>query len=246
MKNALKTVFGSLVISCLFFACSSPARYIDIPSNKFIRQLSSNETYTIVLHDMDVEGSKFKHQYQVIHQNDSIIKDSVTAWHEVSESYFFKNEDNLGMALVTKQEDGTLNKIPAPAGFDNYVGNEKYGEWKQESNGSSFWSFYGRYMFISHLFGYNRYPVFYNSHRGYMGSYRGRQPYYGSSTSSRSYGTKSSMMQSKNPSFFSRKASNTGWAKSSSSYRASKISGSGTSKYKSNTTTRGFGGGFGK
>jgi len=246
MKNTFIKSFGSLFIGCLFFACSSSERYIEIPSNNFIRQLSSNETYSIILHDMDVEGSTFKHQYQIIYQNDSTIKDSVTTWHEVSESYFFKNEDNLGMALVTKQEDGTLNKIAAPAGFDNYVGNEKYGEWKEDSHGSSFWSFYGRYMFISHLFGYNRYPVYYNSHRGYTGTYRGRQPYYGSSSSSRNYGTKSSMMKSRNPSFFSRKASNTGWRSSSSKYRASKISGSGTSKYNSKTTTRGFGGGFGK
>lgn len=245
MKIILKAIISSLLIS-LLFSCSSQERYIDIPSNKLIRQLSTNETYSIILHDMDVDGSKFKHQYQIIHQNDSIVKDSITVWHKVSESYFFKNEDNLGMALVTKQEDGTLNKVAAPAGFDNYVGNEKYGEWKQESNGTSFWSFYGKYMFISHMFGYNRYPVYYSSHMGYAGAYRGRQAYYGSSTSSRSYGTKSSMMKTKNPSFFSRKASNTGWNSSSSKYRSSKISGSGTSKYNSSKSTRGFGGGFGK
>lgn len=49
------------------------------------------------------------------------------------------------------------NGVPDKAGADaipgsELVGNPNYGEWKQSSNGSSFWAFYGQYAFFSSLF----------------------------------------------------------------------------------------------
>lgn len=240
----------SFVMVLFLWACGGNERkYIPPPTNEMITKLMSAPSYTIVLADMDMDESEetFKHKYQVIYPVDSVLKDSITQWYAVDEAYFWKNEDNLGMALVTKSEDGTLNKIASPPGYDNYVGNEKYGSWNSGSTGSSFWVFYGQYAMMSTLFGMNRSPVSYDNHRRYSSTYKGSRPYYGASNTNPTYGTKSAAMRKSNPTFFSRRASKTGWNASSRTYNTTgKTSGSGTSRFSSTKSSRGFGGGFGK
>lgn len=240
------------------------------PIDDFVKEYYKEDNYSIVLHDMNVDDSgwsnKYFHKYLIIREKDSLMPaidtvaaadsnyvpseeaelvntkvpfDSITDWMQVPEKYFKSNENNMGMALVTKDENG-LNKVPSPPGYDNYVGNRRYGHW----NGG-FWQFYGQYMFMSSMFGMMSRPVYYNDYGRYRSSYYGRQPYYGRKTSSGnySYGTNSSYNKSKNPSFFSRRSRTTGWSRSSSS---SKTSGTGGSKYKSGSGYRSSGGGFGK
>jgi len=41
-----------------------------------------------------------------------------------------------------------------------YVGNSSYGQWKTDTNGNSFWHWYGQYAFFSHMF---RSPYYYDN-----------------------------------------------------------------------------------
>lgn len=65
------------------------------------------------------------------------------------------------------------------------VGNENYGNWKQDSSGNSFWAFYGQMSFMNSMMNMGGRPYYYdswNSHRPYSSyndHYRSR---YGSST----------------------------------------------------------------
>ena len=78
---------------------------------------------------------------------------------------------------------------PPPPGLAN-VGNPKYGEWKEDDNGNSFWSWYGRYAFFSHLFFYPPYYYPYGGWQGWHRNYRYKKPYYGTTKNgNRQYGT---------------------------------------------------------
>jgi len=91
------------------------------------------------------------------------------------------------MEVATKK-DGKLSKVASPAGYNHYVGNQKYGHWT-ERNGSSFWEFYGRYAFMSSMF-HMMSPVHRSYWNDYRGGYYGSRPYYGPSGSN-IYGTRS-------------------------------------------------------
>ncbi len=188
------------------------------------------------------------------------MKEELTERTEVSEEYFFKNENNMGMEIASKV-DGKVKKEVAPAGFSNYVGNEKYGKWQNRSDGSSFWEFYGKYAMMSSLFYMMTGPTIYRSHyMDYRRNYHGTgRAYYGrGSGGGYAYGTRSSYMQKSRPNFYSRRSSKSSWSSrssSSSSYGSSSGSSSyGKSSSSSSSSTsrtgtgsmRSSGGGYGK
>ncbi len=282
-------------------------KFVKNPVDELIKEMSSLENFTIILHDMDVEEGSFEdkyfHVYKIIkevpkskntsynathapfqltkfQQNtqsttnstsksksnstqevDSLkmrpsatdsnleLVEEITSRKQVSEDYFFRNENNMGMEIASKK-DGKVSKEVAPAGFSNYVGNEKYGQWKQRSDGSSFWEFYGKYAMMTTLFSALTGPMIYRSHyMDYRSNYYGTgRPYYGrTSSGGYAYGTRSSYMRKSNPSFYNRRSSKSSWSsksRSASSYSSSSSSSS-TSR-SSSGSMRSKGGGFGK
>ena len=273
MKKLALLIVPVLSIFASCGGSSQEEVYTKKPVDDFIRDFYNEENYSIILHDMDVDDSgwsnKYFHKYRIIREKDTMVAqidtvaasdsnyvvnedaplvkskipyDSITGWMQVPDRYFKQQQDNMGMALVTKDENG-VSKVASPPGYNNYVGNRRYGYW----NGG-FWHFYGQYMFMSSMFGMMSRPVYYSDYGRYRSTYYGRQPYYGRKTSSGSYsyGTNSSYNKKSNPSFFSRRQSKTGWSKSTSSSSSSKTSGTGSSKYSSGSSYRSSGGGFGK
>jgi len=111
-----------------------------------------------------------------------------TGWEPVTEQYFEANADNLGMDVVTKPygmyEDEAIN-VASPPGIA-YVGNAKYGEWRQDNDGNRFWSWFGPYLFFSTLL---HRPYYYNNWNGWRGGYYGQRPYYGPAGDPNRYGT---------------------------------------------------------
>lgn len=232
--------------------------YTKSPVDNLIRDLSNEQNFTIILHDMDYNESsdKYKHKYQVIIDKADSVNNKGTDWVVVSSAFFNANVDNMGMELASKK-DGKLSKTTAPAGYSNYVGNEKYGQWK-ESNGSSFWEFYGKYAFMSSMFRMAMFPVRYSYWNDYNSNYYGRgRSYYGpTNNGSRMYGTNSKYAQANNKS---------NWNSKSSDFKSrvrSKVSQSSTSKSRvtrstntkrtrsssrySSSSSRSRGGSFGK
>jgi len=107
---------------------------------------------------------------------------------KVDEKTFYKNENNIGMEIISKPygyfEDETIKDV-SPPGI-NQVGNNHYGHWKTDSNGNSFWVYYGQYRLYSDLMGgSNYYRSDYNSYRTYRNS-SNRNGYYGRN---KEYGT---------------------------------------------------------
>ncbi|MCU4173677.1 hypothetical protein [Carboxylicivirga sp. N1Y90] len=159
---------------------STTQKWQKTPVDKLITSLNSEQNYSIILLDMDSRSSKYYHQYNIIVEKADTVVSKTTDWEEVPDVFFDANVDNMGMEIVTRK-DGVLSKTASPAGYNHYVGNPKYGQW-EERNGSSFWSFYGKYAFMSSMFNMMTYPArrsYYNDYYG--GGYYGSRPYYGPS-----------------------------------------------------------------
>ena len=177
------------------YSCSSDnsERYAMNPVDQMIKKFTYDSTFTIILYDMNVEGSwskTYKHQYHVIRNVNGKIIDSITPWNQVQEGFFDRHANDMGMELASKTKDGKVKKDVLPAGYSNYVGNPQYGHWTTGSNGSSFWEFYGKYAMMSSLFHMMTTPVYRNYYDDYRsnwhgGSYYGPRDSYGNSM----YGT---------------------------------------------------------
>ncbi|MBN1352245.1 hypothetical protein JXJ21_22805 [candidate division KSB1 bacterium] len=202
MKRIICTlIIAFIVIGLLFVGCKK-----DNPVQKFMRELKDVPEYTIILDDMKEEGiffSDYYHKYKII--QDTTAAERTTDWIKVNKRFYQQNHNFLGMALVSKTKDG-VNRSPAPPGYQ-YIGDPRYGQWRTDSRGNSFWEFYGKYaLFRDLLFGAgslmgrrNVYRSDYDDFRRY--STNGR-PYYGPG---KEYGTTGSFTQKSKPSFFERR-----------------------------------------
>lgn len=212
MKNAWFVALLAITLVGLA-GCQSNKRKFDGPSpvDLMTRDFDKEKTYSIVLYDMQMDENKglYQHKYKITKDiENEKSKPEITDWKNVSEVFFAENLDNMGLELASKSEDGKVHKIPSPPGFNNAVGNAKYGEWKTDNNGNSFWAFYGQYMFMSTMFNMMAGPPIYRSTYYDYQSYRGNpstynRPYYGSGNNT--YGTNSAITKKTNPNFFARK-----------------------------------------
>lgn len=187
-----KSNFLFLLIALFIASCSSP-HFKKNPLDDIIKGYTNVQNFSIILHDMDYHEDKdsYVHQYQVLIDEKDTVTSQVTDWKEVSESFFKQHQNNMGMVIASKV-NGSLKKAAAPPGYNNYIGNEKYGRWENR-NGNSFWEFYGKYAFLSSMFRMGTYPVRYSYWNNYRTNYYGMgRPYYGPNINgSTMYGTRS-------------------------------------------------------
>ncbi len=217
ISNFVKiTVIGFFVFG--FATSCGTKKFKKSPLDNYIVENSQEKQFSVILEDMDVSGTFFntyQHKYRVIkHKEDDTPYEQVSDWIEVDEKFFARHEDNLGMVILEKKDQGKISKVAAPPGY-GYVGDSRYGEWRTH-NGSTFWGFYGRYMFMSQMFGMINRPVYRNDYDTYRGGgYYGSRNYYGPKKGSGSlYGTNSQQTRKEKPNFFRRRAANTGWSSS--------------------------------
>lgn len=239
-KNSI-TFFALAFFTILIASCGGK-KFTKSPLDELIRDLPTDKPFTVILYDMDTEGSFFstyKHQYQIIQEDASgEVKEEITGWKEVGEREFNAHIDNMGMEIAARDSTGKLTKEVAPPGYSNYVGNSRYGSWQTGSNGTSFWAFYGQYAFMSSMFRMSMYPVHRSYYNDWYGGYRGTgRTYYGPS-GSRYYGSGSGYAKSHNP--------NSSWNSKSQSFRDKVRSRTSRSSSRSGRTSRSRSGGFGK
>ncbi len=276
MHKKIILLCNVILMMLLFNSCGTDRKrtYQKTPLDQIITKYINEPNYSVILADMDYNESEkaYFHKYRILIEKPQIKVDSTqlndasrkaqdvvvenTDWLKVSDVFFEKHVDNLGMTILSKK-NGVLDKKATPAGYDKYVGNDRYGRWQTHSNGSSFWVFYGQYRFMSDLFYGSSYRYNRNDYRNYDRNYRGKQNYYGSGNSK--YGTSSttakssasSRWNSKSSTFKQRVRSNVKRSAASSASRKYK-SGSQYSKTKRNSSrysrssSRSRGGGFGK
>jgi hypothetical protein len=186
-----------LVYACSRNCESDYSEPIKSPVDELVKDMTSEPTFSIMLYDMNTEGSIFKeyyHQYRIIKEDQNgDMGEEVTDWLPVGEDFFEANLSNMGMEIAAKGEDGKISKGVSPPGYGAYVGNEKYGKWSQR-DGGSFWEFYGKFALMNSMFNMMAYPVNRSMWGNYRGSYYGTgRSYYGprGADGSYAYGTNS-------------------------------------------------------
>ncbi|MFT5642022.1 MAG: hypothetical protein ACI9A7_002129 [Cyclobacteriaceae bacterium] len=216
MKHQILKYLGLVVLTIMLFSCGGK-KYQKNPLDLIVRDLPSDKPFTAILFDMETKGNfveTFYHQYKIVQDDgQGKLEEFNTGMLQVSKETFNKHINDMGMEVMARDSTGQLSKGAAPPGYSNYVGNEKYGQWKSDNSGNSFWAFYGRYAMMSSMFNMMSYPArrsHYNDYRGgYAGTGRG---YYGPSTGGSSYyGTNSAHGRSTKP--------NSSWSKSRSSFK---------------------------
>jgi len=183
----------------LFAGCGGKGN--ERPLETLKKTLKSEPTFSILLDDMREEGTFFKtyyHRYLVVLPDES----AKTRWFQVSRDYYNKNIKFLGMTLLTKKE-GTYDNTASPPGY-GFVGDETYGRWREDSNGGSFWEFYGKYALMSSLFRGWYSPIHQNDYRSYQRYRSNRQPFFGSR---KQYGSSGKIVKATRPGFYSSRMS---------------------------------------
>ena len=176
---------------------TSLSGYIRYPVDDILANTTPDQLpLSVILYDMDIQGSRRLNKYKVITNLDDPKKkqETITPWMRLNKRDFGRNYQNMGMEIASKTLDSSnnapkVNKVPAPPGYTHYIGNSKYGHWKNRSDGTAFWAFYGKYTFMSNLFNLTTYPVSRNAYSNYRRNYYGRRAYYGGTGTRRRYGT---------------------------------------------------------
>lgn len=262
MRRSNFLVATALSCTLLLAGCGQKqATFQKSALDELVKIKNDQQNFSVILYDMDYDEKteRYKHQYQLLIQpnsNPDTLINELQPWVVVSDVDFKKYQEDMGMEIAVKK-DGVLKKQTSPAGYSEYVGNEKYGKWDRRSDGTSFWAFYGQYAFMSSMFRMSMYPVRYSYWNDYRGNYyRSGRSYYGSN-GTRSYGTGSNYSNSRSnsrwnsrPSSFKQKVRSkvqrSSSARSSRSSRSSSRRSRSGSRYSSGSNYRSRGGGFGK
>lgn len=233
LLKKLPKLFAVVIIATLFVqGCGPKSR--DLPINKIKRALQKIPTYSVVLEDMNEEGNFFPnyfHKYRVVTPKET----GSTDWLEVPKDYYKINETFLGMTLLAKK-DGKEDSSVSPPGYQ-FVGDSRYGRWREDSRGGSFWEFYGKYALFSSLLGGWYRPIYRDDYRSYQRYSARNVPYFGRN---REYGTSGSIARQNKPNFFSRRLNRERIRKASFSDRVKRKIGRTKTSFRSRT------GGLGK
>lgn len=130
-------------------------------------------------------SEKYYHKYTIIQEKDK----TTTDWVEVSEDDYEEYFDYIGMEIVSKPygvfEEEKI-KEASPAGM-SMVDDTRYGEWRKDSSGRSFWYYYGIYSFMNMG---SRHRYYHSDWNNWNRNYRNQGAYYGSTIDKKQkYGT---------------------------------------------------------
>ncbi len=183
------------------------------PLERLQAQLERYPEYSVILQDMNETLFGYSHQYRVVTgesqagSDELVYRESVLDWQEVDSGTYERYRPSLGMAILSKGPDGNVDRNAQPPGYQQ-VGDERYGRWRDDGSGRSFWEFYGQYALLSNLIGGFGRPIYRDDWNGYRDA-RGRgETWYGSgggaAAGGRTYGTNGSATRQTNPDFFRR------------------------------------------
>jgi len=207
MKQIKHILIG--LIALLIYSCGGSV----VPSNPltdFKRDFNTKESYTILLSDMDLQNEIYKHKFTIIDFDKSKnVTTSQTDWIKVSDDFFFLHEADLGMEILSKLPNHTLNNLVTPPGFTNIIGHDEFGKW----NELSVWEFNDKAL--EKTLGLDGLDVQEDEYKRYQTRYAFNRPYYGEKThgDSTKYGTRSHHWFIMRPLFYHRRISNRNFRK---------------------------------
>lgn len=223
-KDYIKLFMLLLLVSC--GGSSIPSN----PLNEMKRDFDSKKAYTILLEDMNLKDGQYVHKYCVLDFTNSTVEVSHTKWKDVDDHFFYLHEDNLGMEILSKREDGKLNNLVTPPGFTNVIGNDKFGSWGLNSD-TEYWQFKNEFSSLETDLGLKGLVVLKSEFVEYEQKYLNNRPYYGpktnSSGDSTKYGTRSHHWFIMYPLFYTRRTNSNNFTKPKSIFTTNRNRGGG-------------------
>jgi hypothetical protein len=192
----------AITLPLAFAACG-----FQTPLDRLRAQLDAFPEYSVVLQDMNESLFGYSHQYRVMFgesqpgSDELVYRESVRDWEEVDSSTYAQYQPYLGMVILSKTRDGTVDEGQHPPGYQQ-VGDQRYGQWRDDGRGSSFWEFYGQYAMLRGVMGGFGGGVSRNDWNGYRESRNRGQSYHGPGGGV--YGTGGTTTRQTNPDFFRR------------------------------------------
>jgi uncharacterized membrane protein YgcG len=193
------------------------------PLDAMRRTLDRHPEYSVILNDMSSQGLFFHdyfHRYRIIYPEkgkktgeggQESFTQQMTNWVKVNEDVYNKYRDSLGMVILAKRADGTIDTVPQPPLFQ-FVGDPRFGKWETDDRGNQGWAWLAAGMILSSLIDdvgdsyESRRHVDYRHYQDYRNSRSQGSPYYGSRDSQGrpQYGTQGTVTQKTNTGFFER------------------------------------------
>ena len=194
----------ALTLPLAVAACSSQT-----PLERLQAQLDGFAEYSVVLQDMNSGLFGYSHQYRVLvgqpqpgsDDDEMEYRETVRDWEEVDGATYRRYEPYLGMVILSKTRDGAVDGGAHPPGYQQ-VGDERYGQWRNDGRGGSFWEFYGQYALLRDVMGGFGGGIRRDDWNGYRESRDRGQTYTGPGGGR--YGTNGSATRQSNPDFFRR------------------------------------------
>jgi len=239
-----------LLVSVILIGCGGSTPN---PLEKLKRELAPFPEYSVILVDMREDGllfTNYYHLYRIMYldrdlkEGEPVLREKVTPWYPVSKSFYEKYRPCLGMTILAKEKDGTINDTPQPPAYQ-FVGDPRFGQWKTDEKGNQVWEWLGKYYVISRIMDVlGGHTIYYGDWRDYRTSMERRKPYFGprDASGNSTFGTSGKWTEKKFPTFFERQQARMAAKKAGFEQRVSQSMG----KTKVSTfSTRTSGGSFG-
>ncbi len=207
------------LILLLLTGCSS-----DQSLNGLRRDLDRYPQYSVILQDMTSKGLIFHdyfHRYRILfpkgdgkgkQDGAAQMEQKLTSWVKVDKETYDAYKPSLGMTILSKKEDGSIETVPQPPGYQ-FVGDPRFGKWESDSQGNQSWKWLATAMVllevvdeIGDAFEKRRRPVNHGDWMEYKKHKDRGVPYFGKKDNQGKpqYGTQGSVTQKSSPSFFER------------------------------------------
>lgn len=180
--------------------------------------------YSVILADMNSKGlftHDYFHRYVIVtverkkDQPDAqpTVKQNATNWVRVTKETYEKYKPSLGMTILAKRQDGTVDTVPQPPAYQ-FLGDSRFGRWEKDNQGNQVWQWIATAALLSHFFDRSGAtygprgapPVQYRDYEDYRSSTGKGLPYFGRKDSQgrTEYGTQGTVTEKSNPGFFER------------------------------------------
>lgn len=177
----LKTLTVLFLSLFVIVGCKPSPEPIENPITDIKKTYDDKKSYSLILKNMKVDDDKnlFYHRYELVGTDHGKTFRKDLGWKKVPYDLYKNHKSDLNTTILSKKGDD-IRTTPHPPGYQ-YVGNEKYGRWKENDDGSQFWEFYGKYaMFqnVMYTFGSNSHRPRYGDYRSYRRHVSNGKPYY--------------------------------------------------------------------
>lgn len=156
-----------------------PPAYQQTTQYRLKDTLKDCEEYSVRLTDMKAEGGEYHHKYKINCGKPDATPDQLlnfasipTGWVPVDADTFNNHQKDLDRNILSRDSNGEVTKVSQPPGYQ-YVGDERYGEWKSNDSGQKEWVFIP--MFLP-MFGSS--PIYRNDYDDYRDYRRSGRTYY--------------------------------------------------------------------